>query len=167
MITPATMTTTTSSVATPTAEAAEFVERFQEFWASPHTVPLSTILAPDVRLVQPLTRSITGLRAAEGWRRRLFTAMPNLRTQVDGWSASGDLVFISFRLRAIEPTYRLEWPAVDRFQLRAGLAIERITYFDSLLLLSQIAGQPRTWPRFLRWAISEWRADPGSGAPGT
>jgi hypothetical protein len=167
MITPATMTMTPTVETAPPAEAAEFVERFRKFWASPHTVPLSTILAPDVRLVQPLTRSIFGLPAAEGWRRRLFTAMPNLRTQVDGWCASGDLLFIAFRLRAVEPTYQLEWPAVDRFRLRAGLALERVTYFDGLLLLRQIARQPRTWPRFLRWASSEWQADTGSGTSGT
>jgi hypothetical protein len=146
----------------PMLTAAEFVERFCAFWASPHTVPLSTILAPSVRLIQPLTRPIFGLSAAEGWRRRLFTAMPSLRTEVEDWSVSGDLLFIAFRLRAVESTYRLEWPAVDRFRLRAGLAVERITYFDGLLLLRQVARQPHTWPRFLRWASSEWQADTGS-----
>lgn len=161
MITPAQVMPIAATAAT--TDAAEFVERFRVFWDSPHTVPLSTLLTPDVRIAQPLTRSMFGLSAADGWRRRLFTAMPSLRADVESWSASGDLLFIAFRLHAVEPTYRLEWPAVDRFRLRSGFASERLTYFDGLLLLRQILGQPRTWRRFLRWARSEWQADTGSG----
>jgi hypothetical protein len=157
MITPAT--------ATPTPNAAAFVERFRVFWSAPHEVPLSSLLTSDVRLAQPMTRSIRGLSAAEQWRQRLLSAMPSLRADVEGWSASGDLLFIAIRLRAVEPTYRLEWPAVDRFQLRAGLASERITYFDGLQFVWQVARQPRTWLRFSGWAIREWRADTGAGEP--
>lgn len=137
-------------------DAAAFVERFQVFWSDPHTVPLSSLLAPDVALVQPLTGSKFGLPAAEAWRRRLLSALPSLRARVEGWSATQDLLFIAIRLRAREPGYALEWPAVDRFRLRAGFAAERVTYFDSLQLLQQVARQPRTWLRFMRWAGSEW-----------
>jgi hypothetical protein len=156
------MITATSTART--TDAADFVGRFQAFWKAPHSVPLSTILAPDVRIAQPLTRATRGLSAAEAWRRRLFIAMPSLRAEVEGWSASGDLLFIEIRMRAVEPTFRLEWPAVDRFRLRAGLATERITYFDGLMLLRQVARQPRTWLRFVRWARSEWQ---GTRATGT
>lgn len=69
---------------------------------------------------------------------------------------SGNALFIALRLRAVEPTYRLEWSAVDCFHIRAGLATERTSYFDSLLLLRQVARQPHTWLRFLGWARSEW-----------
>jgi hypothetical protein len=140
----------------PATEAASFLERFQVFWSDPHSVPLSTLLTPDVALVQPLTGWKFGLPAAEAWRRRLLSAMPSLRAEVEGWSASRDLLFIAIRLRAREPAYELEWSAVDRFRLRAGFAEERITYFDSLQLLKQVARQPRTWLRFTRWAGSEW-----------
>jgi hypothetical protein len=140
----------------PKSDAAAFVERFQVFWSDPHTVPLSTLLTPDVALVQPLTGWKYGLPAAEAWRRRLLSAIPSLRAEIEGWSATQDLLFIAFRLRAREPAYELQWPAVDRFRLRAGLAAERITYFDGLQLLTQVARQPRTWLRFMRWAGSEW-----------
>jgi hypothetical protein len=140
----------------PANETAAFLERFQVFWSDPHRVPLSTLLTPDVALVQPLTGWKFGLPAAEAWRGRLLSAMPSLRAEVEGWSATQDLLFIAIRLRAREPGYALEWPAVDRFRLRAGYAAERITYFDSLELLRQVARQPRTWLRFMRWAGSEW-----------
>lgn len=116
------------------------------------------MLTPDVRLVQPLTRTIRGLPAAEAWKQRLLTALPSLRSDVESWSVNGDVLFIAFRLRAAEPTFQLEWPAVDYFRLRSGLAYERLSFFDSLLLLRQVTRQPRAWLRFMRWASSEWLA---------
>jgi hypothetical protein len=142
-------------------DPAAFVERFRTFWRDPHGVPLSTLLKPDVRLVQPLTDEVRGMVEALAWRQSLLRAMPSLRAEVEDWSARDDLLFIAFRLHASEPTYQLQWRAVDRFRLQAGLAIERFSYFDSVALLSQVARQPPTWPRFLAWAWREWRAQRG------
>jgi hypothetical protein len=44
----------------------------------------------------------------------------------------------------------LSWPAVDRFIVRDGLAIERISYFDGAQLFAEILKRPRGWGRFAR-----------------
>lgn len=137
--------------------AADFVERFQHFWRDPARVSLATLLAPDVHLVQPLSRGVYGVPAAEAWNKRLLTHVPSLRGTVERWSAARHHVFIEFRLHS-EP-YGIAWPAVDRFLLGTdALAKQRVSYFDGLALLLKVARRPRSWLPMLSWALAELRA---------
>jgi hypothetical protein len=56
-------------------------------------------------------------------------------------------VFIEFTLAGTFGGRPIEWDAVDRFVLRDGLALERVSYFDSMPLALEMALRPRGWRR--------------------
>jgi len=131
--------------------AAAFVDGFRRYWAAPSLDRLADLLAPDVKLVQPLAPVMHGLDEVRRQFGAIFAWLPDLRGEVDRWSGAGDLVFIEFRLRATIGGRRFEWPVVDRFVLGAdGKAIERVTYFDSLPLLAAAAARPSGWAQLWR-----------------
>lgn len=143
--------------------AAEFVEGFRRFWSAPSLDGFSSLLSPDVKLVQPLAPPMRGLEEVRRGFATIFAWLPDLRAEVDRWSASGNVVFIEFRLRATIGGRAFEWPVVDRFVLREdGLAVERVTYFDPLRLLGAAATRPSGWRRL--WtsgaAASLFRREP-------
>jgi hypothetical protein len=133
-----------------------FVQAFQRYWAAPKLEMLDGILHSDVVLIQPLSRPARGLAHAKRQFARIFALMPDLHAEVDGWSAAGDVVFIEFRLIGTLGGRRLEWPAIDRFHLPGPLAMERISYFDSLPILGALLTRPSCWPRAIRSGI--WRS---------
>ena len=69
---------------------AEFVEGFGRFWSAPSLEGFSTLLAPDVELVQPLAPPMRGLDQVRAGFHPIFTWLPDLRGEVDGWSSSGN-----------------------------------------------------------------------------
>ena len=95
----------------------------------------------------PTTR---GKEAARKAFTRLFTAFPGLRGTVHDWVARDDVLYIDFTLSCDFGGRELSWPAVDRFVLRDGLALERINYFDSMLVFVQILKRPRGWRNLAR-----------------
>jgi len=126
--------------------AATFVEGFRRFWCAPSLDGLPELLAPDVKLVQPLAPVMHGLEEVRRQFGAIFAWLPDLSGEVDRWSGTGDFVFIEFRLRGTIGGRPFEWPVVDRFVLRAdGKAVERVTYFDSLPLLGAAAARPSGW----------------------
>lgn len=126
----------------------DFVERFADFWNRPAPERLPAVLAPEVRLVQPMLRPTTGMAAAQASFRRLLTAVPDLRADVHSSGSSGHTVLIAFRLAGTFGGRPLEWDAVDRFQVGDdGLATERVSYFDPVPLIAAMARRPRGWPR--------------------
>ena len=133
--------------------AAGFVARFREFWRAPATADYS-LLSDDVTLVQPLAPVMHGIAEVRAMFAEVFAALPEMRGEVDRWSAREDVLFIEFRLRATLGGRPFEWPAVDRFRLDAdGRAIERVTWFDSLPLVFAMTTRPRAWPRLLRSGV--------------
>lgn len=134
-----------------TESAEEFVWRFADFWADPSAEKMSSILASDVVLIQPLSAPMHGLDAAQAEFRKLFFWFKDLRGTVDGWSVRGPALFIEFRLSATLGGRRVEWSAVDRFIMREGKATERVSYFDTLPLILQVLKTPSAW---LGW----WRS---------
>lgn len=139
----------------PIMPAARFVQGFQDYWRAPSLDGLDALLAPDVVLIQPLSRPMRGLAAAKQGFARIFALIPDLHAEVDGWAAAGDTIFIDFRLIGTLGGRRIEWPAVDRFRLPGALATERVSYFDALPLLGAIATRPSCWGRVARAGI--WR----------
>lgn len=131
--------------------AADFARRFAEYWRAPTPEGLATVLAPQVRLVAPMTpvtHTLTeGQRAFAG----LFELIGGLTAEVHRWGATEDGVLIEFTLSGSAGGKPISWTAVDRFVLgEDGLATERISYFDSAPIVLAAARRPRTWPGFVR-----------------
>jgi hypothetical protein len=133
------------------ADAADFTRRFAEYWRAPTPERLDTVLAPEVRLVAPMTPTTRTL--AEG--RRAFAALlesiPDLTGEVHRWGATSDGVLIEFTLSGTVAGKPISWNAVDRFVVGlAGLATERVSYFDSAPVVLGVLRRPRAWPAFVR-----------------
>jgi SnoaL-like protein len=133
------------------AAAADFVRRFAEYWRAPTPQGLATVLAPEVRLVAPMTPVTHTLNEGQRAFAALFEAIGDLTAEVHRWGATEDGVLIEFTLRGIAGGKPISWTAVDRFVLgEAGLATERISYFDSAPIVLAAARRPRAWPAFVR-----------------
>lgn len=131
-------------------DADDFVTRFAEFWSRPSPEGLPGLLHPDVVLVQPLVAPMIGIAAAQEDFRRIWTCLPDLRGHVDRWRGDSAALFIEFRLHARVGADAIEWPVVNRIVLDDGLAIERVTYFDPLVVLPGLLRHPSVWWRWLR-----------------
>jgi hypothetical protein len=133
------------------SDAADFVARFADFWRAPAPERLDALLAPNVRLVAPLTPTTEDLAAGKRAFASLLRLAPDLTAEVHGWGPTPDGVLIDFTLDGSVRDVPLRWPAIDRIALRPdGLASERISYFDSAPLVLKALRHPRTWPAFLR-----------------
>lgn len=109
------------------------------------------MLAPEVRLVAPMTPTTRTFE--DGWQAfaSLLELIPDLGATVHRWGATEDGVLIEFTLAGTAGGRPISWTSVDRFVLRDdGLATERITYFDSVPVALTIARRPRVWPGFAR-----------------
>jgi ketosteroid isomerase-like protein len=127
-------------------DAAEFVERFAESWAAPTVASHSALWHDDIVLIQPLMPKAVGRRECEDGFARLFGLIPDLHATVHRWAAADpDTVFIEFTLAGTFGGRPIEWEAVDRVVLRDGLALERVSYFDSMPLSIEMALRPRGW----------------------
>ncbi len=136
------------------ASAADFVERFGEWWARPNPATLGSLLAPEVVLTQPVLPRTVGLEAAQRSFERLLAALPDLRGTVHRWAGDGETVFIEFTLSATLGGRPLAWENVDRFTLGAdGRAVERVNHHDSLALVARMASRPAGWGTLLRLGL--------------
>jgi hypothetical protein len=132
-------------------DAADFVERFAAYWRAPSVEGLDRLLAPDVRLVAPLTRPTHGLADGKRAFASILALAPDLTAEVHRWGATEDGVLIEFTLSGSVGGTPIRWPAVDRIVLRDdGLASERVSRFDSLPLMLRLARSPRAWLAFAR-----------------
>ena len=130
--------------------AATFVEGFAKSWAAPTVASHSALWADDIVLIQPLMPKAVGRAECEEGFARLFRLIPDLHATVHRWAAAGPgVVFIEFTLAGTFGGRPIAWNAVGRFVLRDGLAVERVSYFDSLPLAIEMALRPRGWRRML------------------
>jgi len=135
-------------------DAADFVERFEKWWAAPDPALLGGLLAPDIVLRQPIVAHTTDLAGAQRSFTRILAAISDLRVTVHQWAAQGDVVIIEFTLAGTLGGRPFAWANVDRFTVNdEGLATERINYHDSLGLIFKILARPLGWRRFLRSGV--------------
>ena len=135
-------------------DPAEFVERFEKWWAAPDPAVLGGLLAPDVVLRQPIVAHTTDLPGAKRSFTRILAAIPDLGVTVHNWSAAGNVVVIEFTLAGTLGGRPFSWRNVDVFTVNdAGFATERLNYHDSLGLIGKILARPLGWPRFLRSGV--------------
>lgn len=133
------------------SDAADFVARFEAYWEAPTPEGLEAVLAPQTRLVAPLTATThtreEGIRAFAA----LFQLVEGMSAEVHRWGATADGVLIEFTVTGRAGGKPISWHAVDRFVVGAdGLATERVSYFDSAPLAMTVARRPRSWPAFVR-----------------
>jgi ketosteroid isomerase-like protein len=139
-------------------QAADFVRRFEEFWQAPTAEQLATVLAPDARLVAPMTPTTRSLADGQRAFAELFELIPDLSGEVHRWGATEDGVLIEFTLSGTAGGKPISWDAVDRFVVgEDGLATERISYFDSAPIALTVARRPRAWPSFIHSQIRQLR----------
>jgi ketosteroid isomerase-like protein len=130
--------------------AAAFVDGFARSWAAPTVQSHSALWHDDIVLIQPLMPKAIGRKACEEGFARLFGLIPDLHATVHRWSAAEpDIVFIEFTLAGTFGGRPIEWDAVDRFVLRDGRALERVSYFDSMPIALEMALRPRGWGRLV------------------
>jgi hypothetical protein len=140
-------------------DAAQFVRAFGDGWAGPHADQLLALLDARVRLVQPIFPPTSGHEAARAtFFGPLVRFLPDLRLEVDRWSAADEVVMIEWTASATLAGRPLRWSGVDRFLLAGGRAVERVAYFDALPLLVAILRRPSCWLAFLRSGMARtWR----------
>jgi len=133
-----------------TNDCAAFVRMFAEAWDKPTPDKLCGALCDDVRLVQPAAPPIVGRDKAHKSFIALLRWLPDLRGEVDRWCGEDDILFIEFRLMATIGGQFIEWPVIDRFILRDGLAAERVSYFDPTPLITATLRHPSAWWGYYR-----------------
>lgn len=138
--------------------AADFVERFSEFWRAPAPERLGSLIAHDARLSAPMIPTTVGLEAGKHSFADLFKLIDNMTVEVHRWGPTSDGVLIEFTVRGATNGSPVSWESVDRFVLdEDGLATERVTYFDSLPLVLTLMRRPKTWPAFVASRIKQMR----------
>lgn len=130
---------------------AAFMASFADAWARPDADRFVELLAPDVRLLQPLTPVVVGRTAAHEEFVRLLRWLPDIHGIIDTRSSSQDTVLVAWRLCFSLGRSPRQLPLVDRIVLREGLIAERQAYFDSASLALAILARPRAWLPFLRY----------------
>jgi hypothetical protein len=159
MASPSTAATNTAAGST----AATWVEMFAAGWASggpadPFCDHFEPWLDPEVRMIQPQLRPVVGLEGfREQFARPLFELVPDLHGTVEGWAASGDVIYIELRLEGTLGRRAFEIKSCDKITLRDGKAIERVAFLDAAPLLQAVARSPRHWPRFARMQLDSLR----------
>lgn len=131
-------------------EARKFTDRFAAAWSSRNPDRLTALLHPDVRLVQPLLPEIRGREAARRSFASLLELIPDLTTDVTGWAAGTNGLYIEFRFSGTAGKRPVILELVDRFELKDGLAIYRASRFDPLPLIRAVVPQPAVLWRFVR-----------------
>ncbi len=132
------------------AACADFVARFTAGWAHPEPATLVALLTPSARARAPLTPEVRGRQQMQRVFESVLELMPDLHVEVHDWASFNDGVFIEFTLSGSLGKRLLRWDVVDLFVLEGSLASERVTYFDSMPLLTQTLRVPRGWPALLR-----------------
>lgn len=140
-------------------DAGRFVQAFADGWSGPYPDQLLALLDPRVRLVQPIFPPTVGHETARTtFFGTLVRFLPDVRLEVDRWSAAGDLVMIEWTASATLAGRPLRWSGVDRFLLAGDRAVERVAYFDALPLVVAILRHPSCWLAFLRSGMARtWR----------
>jgi protein-S-isoprenylcysteine O-methyltransferase Ste14/ketosteroid isomerase-like protein len=139
--------------AAPDTEAAQaWVAAFAEGWLAPTSADafadhFQPWLDPRVRLIQPQLPTMVGHRAfRERFARPLFALIPDLHGQVQRFAVGADCAYIELTMRGTLGGRPVAWRVCDRASLRAGVVVERESYFDPLPLLRAVLTRPRAWP---------------------
>jgi ketosteroid isomerase-like protein len=130
--------------------SAEFVERFERFWAAPDPGALDQLLHDDAHLVQPLMPDARSRAAYADATRWLLAVVPDLHGRTHRWGATEDGVLIEHTLTGTLGGRPFSWDLADRITLHNERVVERIAYFDPVPLLLAVLTRPRAWLPLLK-----------------
>lgn len=128
-----------------------FTARFTRAWAEPTAEGLVALLHENVVLRQPHLPPIHGKQAAHAEFTRLFAWLPGTYSEVTHAQETRDSAWIEHVLHLPAGNGFIRLPTVDRFQLRDGLGLERVAYFDQARLMVGVLRHPGLWPGYLRY----------------
>lgn len=141
---------------------ARWVAGFGQAWRAPFAANaffdwIRPQLRADYQFRQPLTRGTgTGLtQLRRRFIRPLIPVLPDGGGPVESWAANGETVFVELTLDARVGRRRVRLRACDKLTLAEGLAKERRTYVDPLLLIAAVVRSPRLRVSVLRWRLDE------------
>lgn len=135
---------------TTSSSHAQFVARFERAWTTRTTEALATLLHPDVRLVQPLSRPLLGRDAALRSLASFIAVTPDLRITLRRWSGDGAILFIEFSFHGSVGGRAIQLDIVDRVELVDGLVRDRTAYFNPAPLVRALLAQP-----WLLWGLTK------------
>ena len=140
--------------------ARSIVEQFEDGWSAPNPTSFDRFLADDVVLKQPFLADVHGRDAAHTYLARLLLFAPTLQGHVRSWGATGNVLFIEVQMISTRRGRPVRWRLVDRCLFdEHGLVHVRESYFDAVVLASQIARSPALT---LRWFWSRVVPNPAS-----
>ena len=123
------------------AAADDFARRFAAYWSKPTLEGLADLLRDDVRLAAPLTPPTEGLADGRLTFGGILELIPDITGTVHRWGPHAEGCFIEFTLAGTLNGAPISWRAVDAFELDdAGMARERVSYFDPTPILAQANG---------------------------
>lgn len=136
----------------------DFVTAFAQMWEGKRSI--QSLWHPHGRLIHPvLSRTIEG-RLMPYFQQINQAVLPDLKWELQNWSARDELVFIEWECAATVSEQLIHWSGVDRFILRDGLIQEESVFSDSIALRSAMdpAGK---WPALVNADDLEamWRQD--------
>ena len=135
-----------------TGDYAAWMQVFADLWRGGRSrlSDFMSVMSPDVKLSAPGLRSTVGWVEGERAFMRTFDVMPDLTAEVLRWSASGDVLFIEMKFSATIGGKRIQWPNVDRFVFRNGMAVERVAFFNPLKVRKAFLANPAGWMQLWR-----------------
>ncbi|MBX2802114.1 MAG: nuclear transport factor 2 family protein [Myxococcales bacterium] len=133
-------------------DAEDWVASFEELWRQGRasTDRFMRLMGPTIRLVAPGLSPTVGRAAGTEAFRRTFRLFPDLRAEVLRWSAREDCLFIEMQFSATAGGRPCRWWNVDRFLFQDGYAVERIAYFNPLVVRRALLRSPVGWCQLLR-----------------
>lgn len=139
-------------------DAADLVKRFAEAWTKCDPDAFTPLFHPDIHLIHPMERNTHGVEEAREFMARTMEQIPDLRYEVQGWSAGSGHVMIWGRLYGTLAGKPIEWPLVDKIKMEDGLIRERVAYFDPTAIAAQVIRRPGAWLPYLRAQVRRLRA---------
>lgn len=149
--------------------AAAYVEVFAEGWRAPadadsladHFEPW---LDPEFRFNLPVLGATFVGRSAfrRHFARATLALLDDIHGTVERWASAGDALFIELRVEATVGSRPVSFGVCDRYLLRDGRPVERVTYADPTPVIVALLRAPRLWPRCVAVAVRAVRAARGT-----
>jgi hypothetical protein len=131
-------------------EAEDFVRRLVPAYRSSDPEQWADLYAQRFDGIQPLMPDLYGKADGLPRIRRMFRAFPDLKIEVRRWAVADEFLYVELTTSGTIGGRPLTFASIDRFRLRDGLVVERVSYYDGLGILLKFLKRPRGWPALLR-----------------
>lgn len=116
-----------------TAEHLDFFERFKSFWAAPTGPKVADLISPEAVIHFSGQGTFSGTQYIDVMS-GLLASMEGLQVTPIDCAGNGDILYIHWKTSVILEGKQIEYPGVDRFRLRDGMAVEEHILFDTAVL---------------------------------